>query len=491
MKRIERKYGVRLAAATVFLCAAVHTYPAAGCPSSARNRILKLNKKAMEDYDLLEFESAKQSLLDAQAIARRKGCDEHSVAAKTYVNLAVLYIQGFKDEDRGKLMFRKALGISKNVQLDRQVATPKLLRIFNAVKRTLGVRVTTPRPRPDEPIPRPRPRPEEPEKPAKGLEHKPIDEAPRDSDLEVKARVGDDLKASKVLLFFKVVGQNDFQALPMKKVTEWTWKVTVPGNDMRGRSFYYYVEVRHEGKPQAASGNAASPHIIMLTNPVPRAGGPVENPFGSKGKGSDTHIKKKEKAGARFSKFYLAVCGGLNLGYVGKWPGDLSVTKPRTPGFAMGTFGGMLEFGYFLQPAMLLSIAFSLGYASSDLSERAVLGWQASARFRYVVLGAPPKSIFKFYIGGQIGGGDIYHVLELDGKQDTFRSGPGLIIGALVGIWVGTETVSGYLEVDPKGVIDFTKDVVVVEVPGGTQEVKHGAQHTFALGITAGVAFRF
>lgn len=475
----------------MLLAVAVQVHSAQACPASVRKKILRFNKKAMEDYDLLEFESAKQTLLDAKSMARRKGCDDHSVAAKTYVNLAVLYIQGFKDEDRGKLMFRKALGISKHVKLDRQVATPKLLRIFNSVKKTLGVRVTRPvRPPPDVRRPPRPPRPVEPEKPARGLEHSPLEEAPRSTALEVKARVGNDMKASKVLLFYKVVGQNSFQAIPMKKVTEWTWKTTVPAGDVRGRSFYYYIEIRHQGKPQAASGNAASPHIIMLTKPTARDTGPVENPL-DRGKGNNPTIKKKGEPVAGFSRVFLALSGNVNVGYVGKWKGDLSNVEPRTPGFALGTYGGLVEGGYFITPAMLISIAFQLGYASSDLSERAVIGWQGLVRFRYVALGAAPKSIFKFYVGAQIGGGDIYHMLELDGRQDTFRSGPGLIIGALVGFWVGTETVAGFLEIDPKGVIDFTKDVATVEVSGATIEVQHSQQHTFALGIVAGVAFRF
>ena len=102
---------------------------------------------------------------------------------------SAMVIQGFKDEDRGRLMFRKALRIYKRVQLDRQVATPRLLRIFNSVKRNAGVRVI------EAPRPRPGPRPPEPEpedeKPAKGLEHTPLEEAPRNTALVVKCRVAE------------------------------------------------------------------------------------------------------------------------------------------------------------------------------------------------------------------------------------------------------------------------------------------------------------
>ena len=161
------------------LATGLHTSSArARCSAATKKKILRLNKSAMEDYDLLEFESAKQSLLDAKRLARNKGCHKDLVAAKTYVNLAVLYIQGFKDEDRGKLMFRKALRITSKVRLDRQVATPKLLRLFNDVRKDMGV--SSGGGGGDEPpveTPRPQPRPREPEKPAKGFEHKLLDEA--------------------------------------------------------------------------------------------------------------------------------------------------------------------------------------------------------------------------------------------------------------------------------------------------------------------------
>jgi hypothetical protein len=136
---------------------------------------------------------------------------------------------------------------------------------------------------------------------------------------------------------------------------------------------------------------------------------------------------------------------------------------------------------------MLLSLMFKLGYAQSDHSNVPVLGWHALARFRYVVLGAEPGNLFRLYVGGELGVGTVYHSLELDGKFDTFESGPGLLLGALVGAWIGTDTVGGFIEIDPKGVIDFTADTEETE----NAVVQHDRQHTFSLGITAGLYFRF
>jgi len=78
----------------------------------------RMNKKAMEDYDSLEFESARKTLIDAVAILRANGYDETPLAAKTYINLGILYISGFKDRNRGVQQFVNALRIKPDAKLD-------------------------------------------------------------------------------------------------------------------------------------------------------------------------------------------------------------------------------------------------------------------------------------------------------------------------------------------------------------------------------------
>ena len=68
----------------------------------------RLNKKAMEDYDLLEFESARQTLQSALNKLREDGQDETRTAAKVYVSLGMVYISGFKDRSRGVQQFVEA-----------------------------------------------------------------------------------------------------------------------------------------------------------------------------------------------------------------------------------------------------------------------------------------------------------------------------------------------------------------------------------------------
>src|SRR5579859_245045 len=98
----------------------------------------RLNKKAMEDYDALEFDSARQTLLSAIAKLRDAGQDETPTAARIYVNLGVVYIAGFKDKNRGVQQFVNALKIDGTSQLDPERATPELQEAWDQAAKQAG-----------------------------------------------------------------------------------------------------------------------------------------------------------------------------------------------------------------------------------------------------------------------------------------------------------------------------------------------------------------
>src|SRR5579864_7713395 len=71
----------------------------------------RLNKKAMEDYDGLEFEAARTKLQSAMQKLLDAGQDETPTAAKVYISLGMVYIAGFHDRNRGVQQFTEALKI--------------------------------------------------------------------------------------------------------------------------------------------------------------------------------------------------------------------------------------------------------------------------------------------------------------------------------------------------------------------------------------------
>src|SRR5688572_6472754 len=115
----------------VLAAALLLTGLASVCPTPAHaapdtDRIEYLNKKAMEDYDALEFDSARRTLVDCIAKLRAAGLDQTPLAAKTHVNLGIVYISGFHDRGRGQQQFERALQIDPTMRLDAAIATPDL-----------------------------------------------------------------------------------------------------------------------------------------------------------------------------------------------------------------------------------------------------------------------------------------------------------------------------------------------------------------------------
>src|SRR5690242_7418303 len=103
MRRRRLVVSILLVLSTLML-----TAPAAWA-EDIEKQVQRLNKRAMEDYDALEFDSARRTLLDALQMLRANGLDETPTAAKTYINLGIIYINAFKDKNRGQQQFVNAL----------------------------------------------------------------------------------------------------------------------------------------------------------------------------------------------------------------------------------------------------------------------------------------------------------------------------------------------------------------------------------------------
>jgi hypothetical protein len=258
--------------------------------------VSRMNKKAMEDYDSLEFDSARKTLVDAVAMLRANGVDETPLAAKTYINLGIVYIAGFKDVNRGKQQFVNALKINPDAKLDPALATPELEEAFEAARKQAGVKrktpVTPPPPEPKkEPPPQPKkeppppppkheeppppppkheepPPPEPPAKPepppepeppspdeVKGLQHNPVDEVRPNQPILVKALLGNDVGATKLFLFFRGSGQEDYVSLAMKH-TKGAEYVARSARASRRRQRLGAQPVHHHHQRDGAGGRA-------------------------------------------------------------------------------------------------------------------------------------------------------------------------------------------------------------------------------------------
>ena len=304
-------------------------------------------------------------------------------------------------------------------------------------------------------------------------------------------KVQSDLGASKVVVFYRPQGEASYKKLMLARQDNgWAWLGLIPSIDVQGQRLAYFIEVQNAGGTAICApmkATSGQPEVIMLKAGDRRAASgcdelPEEvcktNPDhpcckrASSGGGGGK--PRKIRVGGKFPRFYLNLGFAMGMGYLAKtFKSDLGEHySPQVAGFALGPLGASIEFVYFVARQHLLSVGGRFGVAMSDKSETSVLAYQAHLRYRFFAVGGGAKDIFAFYVGGELGGGTIYHSLAVgnDNKLDTFMHGY-VMIGALLGIQIGTERVAWFLEIDP-----------LVVLP---------KQTTFHLGLTTGVALRF
>ena len=99
--------------------------------SAAVEKVTKLNKKAVDDYQNLNFEESRKVLRQAIEACAQSGLENHPVTARTYVHLGIVSFLGFKQKDEAIKQFRKALEIQPDIKLDKILATPEVQEVYD------------------------------------------------------------------------------------------------------------------------------------------------------------------------------------------------------------------------------------------------------------------------------------------------------------------------------------------------------------------------
>jgi hypothetical protein len=452
-------------------------------------KIEDMNRAAMEDYDLLEFDAAKKQLGDALALAKRTKLDRHAVAAKTHLHLGIVYGAGSGDQDTALLEFIAALQIDPTAKLDAAYRSPALSKTFDQARATVGgARGTGPAP----PVVSP---PSE----ERGLKHTPVEEAPGGQAILISARIGGDLKPAQIVLAYRAAGASGFTTSAMKSANGIEYQGVIPDTATRGSSVHYYIEARSAtGKILAASGNVDAPNIVSITHPaVVRAGGDEgpdeENPLGRKTANAEpegeepTTVAKPSRPRGR--TFWVGFSIGSGAGYIN---GETEVSHQEvTCCLAPAPFHVQPEIGLYLSPQLTISAYGRIGFPlGANVEGAATLAPAVLARLAYIFgRGFDSGGIFLHF---DLGGGFIRHIIKLTktsataamGDTDTFATGP-LFVGGGFGY---QRPIAGPVRLQ----IDFN---VLLGVPI-IKEVGSGARPTrlgFAVNgdVTLGLAVGF
>ena len=443
----------------------------------------RLNKKALEDYDALEFDSARTTLQSAISKLRENGLDETPTAARTYVNLGMVYLAGFKDRNRAMQQFVEALKIDGTVQIDPEHVTPELQEVFDEAQKKV------PHKAPVRAAPKPVEEPEETEvAPAArdkaptgvtpgvhGIAHNSVDEAKVNQEVIIRAQMGPDVQATRMFVFYRSGAQEDYTSIPMEVSKRGDWFATIPGEAVIPKTVQYYIEARDKnGRPAVAAGSAASPYIIVVAAPERvRRGEIEEHPLENANTNGGRNKVEVTDPGRGYGRLFFNLMGGTGFGvesagnqyevayqYKSSNPRGTGSYQPLTvvsTGGAWSGLHGLLEIGVNVTPRIAVSVVGRLQGTlinNADSSDPAAMqafggGTQKEdnaaagmVRVRYNLL----TGRFKPSVHVGFGGGEIRHVLDVSDAETDARP---LVDLATAQYYAGTDSFHPMAATDP------------------------------------------
>jgi hypothetical protein len=265
------------------------------------DRLVELNRKALDAFAAGGHEKAKDGLLAAVVLAKEHGLNTHQMTARTYLHLGVVYLGGLKDRERAVRYFGMALKLRPDIQITPSLVTPQVREAFEAAKSAnktseppppaeqLAEAAPTP-PRSEAPPPPPAASParvapaeapppsvdqEEPDLPAQIPQalYCPIPESgPPSEAMALRCVTQPTLKVTRLTLHFRAQGQEKWKSAPMPRTKKGWYTGAVPASAATGPALQYYVEARNGNRLAASAGRAASPNQIELVAGAPAVG---------------------------------------------------------------------------------------------------------------------------------------------------------------------------------------------------------------------------
>ncbi|HTA20490.1 MAG TPA: tetratricopeptide repeat protein, partial [Polyangia bacterium] len=104
----------------------------------AIDKVTKMNKKAVEEYENLNFEESRKILKEALDYCAQNGLDKHPVKARTHIHLGIVILAGFKQREVAIKQFRKALEIQPDIKLTKSLANPEVQEAFDEAVAGMG-----------------------------------------------------------------------------------------------------------------------------------------------------------------------------------------------------------------------------------------------------------------------------------------------------------------------------------------------------------------
>jgi hypothetical protein len=426
MPKVQTPYGIRVFSCFL-LCAALLAAPLAAQAQSdeAVDKVTKMNKKAVEEYENLNFEEARKILKEALDYCAQNGLDKHPVKARTHIHLGIVILAGFKQREVAIKQFRKALEIQPDIKLTKSLANPEIQEAFDEAvagmaqpEKTEGGGEKTEKAGGEKTEKAGGEKTEKAggEKVAEGpIAHEAVSEGTQGAAITITAHVDYNLGVTKMVLAYKPDGASEFLGRVMKEVTQGNWTGEIPATATGGNRVAYYLEAQGKDENTLGSkGTADDPIIITLKG----AGAPP------KGKPSGEGEEEEEAGGP---SWFFGLGLGTGVGYA-TGSGEVNADYKLQAGFApASTLHVLPEIGYFVKDKLLLSVQLRLqiitnttdlnlpagskdcgGDLVCSAAKSAIAGF---AKLTYVL----GDGALHPYVSGALGGGQIRHTATFPG----------------------------------------------------------------------------
>jgi hypothetical protein len=377
--------------------------------------ITLLNRRAVEAYQELNFEEAQRLLRQALDVAEAHGLSQHPIRARTYINLGIVLVGGYKDREQAIKMFREGLQISPEIRLSRALANPQIQEVFDeAVRRLSSEPVSsTPSPPPSAAIALPA---------EKLLAHDPVRTGLRGTPLTITVAPDASLGQRAVILGYRPAGAAVFTEVTMQRQPNGIHLGLIPEAATAGGHVEYYVEARGpNGKRMTSRGSSVDPLVVVLS--LPEAARSV-----------DVAAPARSPAPAEDKRWVLTLMVGTGIGWT-SGVGEVRQLDIFPSGFAWASLGHLAPaVGYMVTPNLLLGVQGRLqlitGAAEYRPSGGATSGACGSdgvcspAKGAFAVLARAewrfnaPGSAFRPFVSGAVGGGIIRHVAQAGDQAD-------------------------------------------------------------------------
>jgi hypothetical protein len=314
--------------------------------AQTEQKLEKALEQAIEDYDLLEIQSAQKKLEDAIELAEDEEASGE-IVGRLYIMLGVVQFAGTRDEATVEESFVRALEADPAADIPDVYRTPDLDDILSRAQEKAGT-----------------PEPDRPPSTA-GITHQALTDVDASTPVLFEAFVPRDMPVYKMFVFFRIMGEESWKKVEMQPTNAERFAVQVEGGEFTSSQFDYYIAAHDRGGNTIdSSGSPEEPHnVVVLGSSDGGTDGGGKDGDGKDGEGKDGDERIPTE---RDSIAYVSLLGGTSPGILTGADNNIPTANPArdvSPGLAIAFGHAMLDAGVTITERMHLGLFFRYQFA--------------------------------------------------------------------------------------------------------------------------------